>query len=56
MSLYELPPGQAVCPYHYEYADEEWAMALDGHLTLRDPDANPTEPGDTIEEIVIYER
>lgn len=21
-SVYELPPGQAVCPYHYEYGEE----------------------------------
>ena len=26
------------------------------NISLRDPDTNPTEPGDTIEEIVIYER
>ena len=24
MSIYEIPPGQAICPYHYEYAEEEW--------------------------------
>jgi hypothetical protein len=23
-SVYELPPGQSVCPYHYEYGEEEW--------------------------------
>jgi hypothetical protein len=22
-SVYELPPGQSICPYHYEYADED---------------------------------
>ena len=38
ISLYELPPGQSVCPYHYECAEEEWAMPLDGTLTLRDPE------------------
>jgi uncharacterized cupin superfamily protein len=38
ISVYELPPGQAVCPYHYEYGEEEWAMPLDGVVTLRDPD------------------
>ena len=21
-SVYELPPGQAICPYHYEYGEE----------------------------------
>ncbi len=37
-SLYELPPGQAVCPYHYEYGEEEWALVLDGRPTLRTPE------------------
>ena len=23
MSIYELPPGQAICPYHFEWTDEE---------------------------------
>ena len=30
MSVYELPPGQSVCPYHYEYGEEEWVLVLDG--------------------------
>jgi len=37
-SLYELPAGQSICPYHYEYPDEEWLVVLDGRPTLRDPD------------------
>lgn len=37
-TLYELPPGQALCPYHYEYAEEEWALVLQGHPTLRTPE------------------
>ena len=37
MSVYELPPGQAICPYHYEYAEEEWLLVLEGHPTLRHP-------------------
>ena len=36
-TLYELPPGQAVCPYHYEYGEEEWALVLEGRLSLRTP-------------------
>jgi uncharacterized cupin superfamily protein len=35
-TLYELPPGQSNCPYHYEY-DEEWLIVLDGRLTVRHP-------------------
>ena len=37
-SIYELPPGQAICPYHYEYAEEEWLIVLEGSPTLRVPD------------------
>ena len=36
-SLYELPPGQSNCPYHYEYGNEEWLIVLDGTLTVRHP-------------------
>ena len=35
--LYEVPPGQAMCPYHYEY-EEEWLLVLDGTVTLRTPE------------------
>ena len=37
-SLYELPPGQAVCPYHYEYGEEEWLIVLEGAPLLRAAD------------------
>jgi uncharacterized cupin superfamily protein len=37
-SLYELPPGQALCPYHYEYGEEEWLLVVAGTPTVRDPD------------------
>ena len=37
-TVYELPPGQSVCPYHYEYGNEEWAIVLEGRPTLRHPD------------------
>jgi uncharacterized cupin superfamily protein len=37
MSVYEIPPGQAVCPYHYERAEEEWLVVLEGTPTLRTP-------------------
>jgi uncharacterized cupin superfamily protein len=37
MTIYELPPGQAICPYHYEYAEEEWLVVLEGTPTLRTP-------------------
>ena len=37
-SVYELPPGQALCPYHYEYGEEEWLLVLEGRPTLRRPE------------------
>lgn len=36
-SLYELPPGQSICPYHYEYPEEEWLVVLHGRVTVRHP-------------------
>jgi uncharacterized cupin superfamily protein len=36
-SVYELPPGQSICPYHYEYPEEEWLFVLGGRVTLRHP-------------------
>ena len=35
LSVYELPPGQGICPYHYENAEEEWLIVLVGRPTLR---------------------
>lgn len=40
ISVYELPPGQAVCPYHYECGEEEWLLVLEGQPTLRHPEGS----------------
>ncbi len=37
-SIYEIPPGQSICPYHYEWAEEEWLIVLAGEPTLRQPE------------------
>lgn len=37
-SVYVLPPGQALCPYHYEHGEEEWVLVLDGTPSVRTPD------------------
>jgi uncharacterized cupin superfamily protein len=37
ISVYDLPPGQAICPYHYECGEEEWLLVLSGTPTLRTP-------------------
>ncbi len=39
-TLYELPPGQAICPYHYEYGEEEWLLVLEGRPTIRTPEGS----------------
>jgi uncharacterized cupin superfamily protein len=39
-TLYELPPGEASFPYHYEYGCEEWLLLVSGSATLRDPDGD----------------
>lgn len=38
LSVYELPPGQAIGPYHYEDPDEEWLLVVSGTPTLRHPE------------------
>lgn len=37
LSVYELPPGEAVGPYHYEDPEEEWLLVVSGAPTLRHP-------------------
>ena len=42
-------PGQAICPYHYEYAEEEWLLVLEGRPTLRHPEGESVlEPWDVV--------
>ena len=31
-------PGEALCPYHYEYGEEEWLLVVEGRPHLRTPD------------------
>jgi uncharacterized cupin superfamily protein len=37
VKLMELPPGESLCPYHYEYV-EEWLVVLDGAVDVRRTD------------------
>ena len=41
-SVYELPPGEAVCPYHYEHAEEEWLLVVEGKVAVRTPEGTET--------------
>jgi len=34
---YLIRPGQHLCPYHYEYGEEEWLLVLEGRPTVRHP-------------------
>jgi uncharacterized cupin superfamily protein len=48
-TIYEMPPGQALCPYHYEYPEEEWLIVLEGTATVRHPGGEDQfEPGTVI--------
>lgn len=49
ITVYELQPGQAVCPYHYEVGEEEWLLVLEGNPTLRHPEGSDRlEPWDVV--------
>lgn len=49
MSVFELPPGNAVCPYHFELNNEEWLLCISGAPILRTPDGEQTlRAGDVV--------
>jgi uncharacterized cupin superfamily protein len=49
MSVYDLPPGEAICPYHFEWTDEEWLLVIAGRPTLRSPEGErELNPGDVV--------
>ena len=49
MSVYDLPPGEAIGPYHFEWTDEEWLIALAGQVAIRGPEGEQTlAPGDVV--------
>jgi uncharacterized cupin superfamily protein len=48
VKLFELPSGQSLCPYHYEY-EEEWLIVLAGDAAVRTPQGiQPLERGDVV--------
>jgi uncharacterized cupin superfamily protein len=48
IKLFEIPPGESLCPYHYEYV-EEWLLVLDGEVVVRVPDGEePCRRGDLV--------
>jgi uncharacterized cupin superfamily protein len=42
LGVYELPPGQAAWPYHFELAEEEWVIVLAGEVVVRTPEGERT--------------
>ena len=34
-TVYELAPGEHVCPYHWHFGEEEWLIVVSGTPTLR---------------------
>ena len=48
-SMYRLPPGESVCPYHYEIGEEEWLFVIKGDPVVRTPAGDETlAPGDVV--------
>jgi uncharacterized cupin superfamily protein len=48
-TVYLLPPGEALCPYHYEWGEEEWLIVLEGRPVVRHPEGTETlEPWDVV--------
>lgn len=37
IKLFEIPPAESLCPYHYEYV-EEWLLVLQGEVAVRTPE------------------
>jgi uncharacterized cupin superfamily protein len=38
---FQVPAGESICPYHYEY-EEEWLLLLEGTVTVRTPEGERT--------------
>jgi uncharacterized cupin superfamily protein len=38
LGVYEVEPGEATWPYHFELVDEEWLIVIAGEVTVRTPD------------------
>jgi uncharacterized cupin superfamily protein len=49
MSVYDLPPSEAIGPYHFEWTDEEWLIGLEGQATVRTPEGERVvHPGEVV--------
>ncbi len=41
VKCFEIPAGENLCPYHYEYT-EEWLLVLEGEIVVRVPEGDQT--------------
>jgi uncharacterized cupin superfamily protein len=49
LSVYELPPGEACWPYHFELNEEEWLVVVFGEVVVRTPRGEETlRAGDVV--------
>jgi uncharacterized cupin superfamily protein len=49
MSVYDLPPGAEIGPYHLEWTHEEMLIAVSGQVVIRDLSGEQTlDPGDVV--------
>ena len=48
-AVYEIAPGEATWPYHFELGEEEWIVAIDGEIVVRTPSGEQTlRAGDVV--------
>lgn len=48
VKVFEIPEGESLCPYHYEY-EEEWLIVLEGAVVVRTPEGEePVGRGDIV--------
>lgn len=48
VNAFEVPAGETLCPYHYEYV-EEWLLVLQGDVVVRSPDGEQSlQRGDLV--------
>ena len=50
-TVYELDPGESICPYHYENVEEEWLLVFDG---IRRPSATRTASAGSRGDLVCF--
>jgi uncharacterized cupin superfamily protein len=48
-TVWDLAPGERNARYHYDHADEEWLLVLEGRPTVRHPGGqDELQPGDVV--------